>query len=173
MTVFRIEKLTRSHAVEAFDCGEPALTRFLTRFALPSQQSNAATTYVGLGDDAVIGFYSLVVSEVAYEDAPERLTKGMAHHPVPLMLLARLAVQQGWQGRGIGAGLLKDAMRRTLQAADIAGIRALAVHAKDEAARAFYQHFDFIDAPTDPMHLFLLLKDLRRAARMTAWTRTS
>ncbi len=162
MTVFRIEKLDRSHAVDAFDCGEPALTRFLTRFSLPSQLSNAAATYVGLADDQVIGFYSLVVGEVQYEGAPERLIKGLAHHPVPLMLLARLAVDQSWQGRGIGAGLLKDAMLRTLQAADIAGIRALAVHAKDEGARAFYQHFDFIDSSSDPLHLFLLIKDLRR-----------
>jgi predicted N-acetyltransferase YhbS len=78
------------------------------------------------------------------------------------MLLARLAVSNKWQKRGVGAGLLKDAMRRTMQAADIAGIRALAVHAKDEAARQFYAHFDFIPSPTDPYHLFLLLKDLRR-----------
>ena len=162
MTVFRIEKLDRSHAVDAFDCAEPALTRFLTRFSLSSQQSNAAATYVGLADDQVIGFYSLVVGEVQYEGAPERLIKGLAHHPVPLMLLARLAVDQSWQGRGIGAGLLKDAMLRTLQAADIAGIRALAVHAKNEGARAFYQHFDFIDSSSDPLHLFLLIKDLRR-----------
>jgi len=162
VTVFRIEKLDRSHAVDAFDCGEPALTRFLTRFSLSSQQSNAAATYVGLADDQVIGFYSLVVGEVQYEGAPERLIKGLAHHPVPLMLLARLAVDQSWQGRGIGAGLLKDAMLRTLQAADIAGIRALAVHAKNEGARAFYQHFDFIDSSSDPLHLFLLIKDLRR-----------
>ena len=166
MTGLRIEKLTRIHAVESFDCGDPALTHFLTRFALTSQQSNSAATYVALADDAVIGFYSLVVSEVRYEGAPERLTKGIAHHPVPLMLLARLAVQQGWQGRGIGAGLLKDAMRRTLQAASIAGIRALAAHAKDERARAFYQHFDFTLSPTDPLHQFLLIKDLRRATGM-------
>jgi GNAT superfamily N-acetyltransferase len=69
-----------------------------------------------------------------------------------------------WQGRGVGAGLLKDAMRRTMQAADIAGIRAFAVHAKNEAASAFYQHFDFVPSPTDPLHLFLLVKELRRAA---------
>jgi GNAT superfamily N-acetyltransferase len=77
------------------------------------------------------------------------------------MLLARLAVSQHWQGKGLGAGLLKDAMQRTLQAADIAGIRAFAVHAKDESARAFYEHFDFLPSPTDPLHLFLLIKDLR------------
>ena len=162
MTAFRIEKLSRQHAVEAFDCGEPALNRFLTRFALANQQANAAQTYVGLADELVIGFYTLVVGEVRCEDAPERLTKGLARHPLPFMLLARLGVGLDWQGRGEGAGLLKDAMRRTVQAADIAGIRAMAVHAKDETARAFYRRFEFIDAPTDPLHLFLLVKDLRR-----------
>lgn len=162
MTVLRIDKLARHHAVDAFDCGEAALNRFLWRFALVSQLASTAQTYVGLADDAVIGFYTLVVGEVAFEDAPERLTKGAARHPVPLMILARLAVHRDWQGKGLGAGLLKDAMRRTVQAADIAGIRALAVHAKDDAARAFYRRFDFVDASTDPLHLFLLLKDLRR-----------
>lgn len=162
MTGFRIEKLARHHAVDAFDCGEDALNRFLWRFALSSQLASTAQTYVGLADASVVGFYTLVVSEVACADAPERLTKGIARHPVPLMLLARLAVDRNWQGKGLGAGLLKDVMRRTVQAADIAGIRTLAVHAKDEVARAFYRRFDFIDSPTDPLHLFLLLKDLRR-----------
>lgn len=161
MTNFRVEKLTRSHAVDRFDCGEEALNRFLIRFALPSQQANASQTYVGLADDSVIGFHTLVVGEVAYADAPERLTKGLARHPVPIMLLARLAVSREWQGKGVGAGLLRDAVLRTLQAADIAGIRALAVHAKDDAARSFYRRFDFVESPTDPLHLFALIKDLR------------
>jgi GNAT superfamily N-acetyltransferase len=79
------------------------------------------------------------------------------------MLIARLAVSVERQGKGIGAGLLKDAMLRTLNAADIAGIRALAVHAKDDAARTFYEHFDFVPSPSDPLHLFVLIKDLARA----------
>lgn len=161
MTSFRIEKLTRRHAVDQFDCGEDALNRFLIRFALSNQQANASQTYLGLADDAVIGFYTLVVGEVAFNDAPERLTKGLARHPVPIMLLARLAVSIDWQGKGVGAGLLRDATLRTLQAADIAGIRALAVHAKDDAARSFYRRFDFVESPTDPLHLFALIKDLR------------
>ena len=165
MTAFVIEKLARHHVVEDFDCGQAALNRFLIRFALSSQHANASQTYVGLADAAVVGFYTLVVGEVAYADAPERLTKGLARHPVPLMLLARLAVGAAWQGKGIGSGLLKDAMRRTVQAADIVGIRALAAHAKDDAARAFYEHFGFVASPTDPLHLFILTKDLRRVAR--------
>ena len=76
------------------------------------------------------------------------------------MVLARLAVDPDYQGQGLGAGLLNDAMLRTLAAADIAGIRALAVHAKDDRARGFYTHFGFIPSPTDPLHLFVLLKDL-------------
>jgi GNAT superfamily N-acetyltransferase len=158
---FRIEKLRREHPVDGFSCGREELDRFLIRHALTNQQANASQTYLGLHNEAIVGFYSLVVGEVAYGDAPERLTKGLARHPVPIMLLARLAVSQDWQGRGIGAGLLKDAMRRTLQAADIGGIRAFAVHAKDAPARRFYEHFNFVASPTDPLHLFLLLKDLR------------
>lgn len=161
MTQFRIEKLHRRHVVDAFDCGAEPLNRFLARFALANQLANASQTYVGLADNAVIGFYTLVVGEVGYGDAPERLTKGLARHPVPVMLLARLGVSIDWQGKGIGAGLLRDAVLRTLQAADIAGIRAIAVHAKDEQARAFYQRFDFVASPSDPLHLFALIKDLK------------
>jgi len=160
----RIEKLRPDHVVAGFDCGSEELNRFLVRFALTNQQAGAAQTYVALSELAVVGYYSLAVGEVAYDDAPARLSKGLARHPVPIMLLARLAVGAQWQGRGLGAGLLKDAMQRTLQAADIAGIRAFAVHAKDENARHFYEHFGFLPSPTDPLHLFLLIKEIKRVA---------
>ena len=163
MTGFRIEKLRRDHPVDSFTCGRDELDRFLIRYALGNQQANASQTYIGLHDQEVIGFYSLVVGEVAFGDAPERLTKGLARHPVPVMLLARLAVSTPWQGRKIGSGLLKDAMLRTLQAADIGGIRAFAVHAKDEPAKQFYERFGFVPSPTDPLHLYRLIKDLRRS----------
>ena len=161
MTPLRIEKLQRSHAVDAFDCDREALNRFLIRYAFQNQQAGASQTYVALADDRIVGYYTLVVGHVEYSDAPERLTKGLARHPVPIMLLARLAIAISWQGKGLGAGLLKDAMLRTLQAADIAGIRAFAVHAKDDQAKAFYEHFNFVASPVDPYHLFRLLKDLR------------
>lgn len=157
----RIEKLRREHTVDLFDCGQEPLNRFLVRYALQNQHAEASQTYVALADDEVVGFYTLVVAQVEYDDAPRRLGKGLAKHAIPLMLLARLAIATNWQGKGLGAGLLKDAMLRTLQAADIAGIRALAVHAKDDAAKAFYERFDFIASPSDPYHLFLLLKDVR------------
>jgi GNAT superfamily N-acetyltransferase len=162
----RIEKLRTDHDVADFDCGAEALNRFLTRFALVNQQAGAAQTYVALQESRVVGYYSLAVGEVAYDRAPERLVKGLARHPIPIMLLARLAVGTASQRQGLGAGLIKDAMLRTLQAADIAGIRAFAVHAKDETARAFYEHFGFISSPTDDRHLFLLIKDIRHLRKI-------
>ena len=158
----RIEKLHPRHTVDAFDCSNQDLNRFLQKYALPNQGSGASTTYVGLVDHTVIGYYSLAVGSVEYEQAPARVTKGLAHHPIPVMLLARLAVGQQWQKMGVGAGLLKDAMLRTLQAADIVGVRALLVHAKDHHATRSYQHFDFISSPSDPLHLLILLKDVRK-----------
>lgn len=109
----------------------------------------------------MIGLYTLVVGEVKYEGAPERSTKGLARHPVPVMLLARLAVGLDWQGKGVGGGLLRDAVLRSLQAADIAGIRAVVVHAKNDGARTFYERYGFAQSPTDPLHLYVLIKDLR------------
>jgi GNAT superfamily N-acetyltransferase len=119
---------------------------------------------VGLAEQTVIGYYSLAVGSVEYEQASERVMKGLAHHAIPIMLLARLAVDSHWQSKGFGAALLKDAMLRTLHAADIAGIRAFVVHAKDDVAKGFYEHFDFLPSPSDPLHLFLLLKDVRKIA---------
>lgn len=161
MASLRIEKLDRRHVVEAFDCGREPLNRFLSRYALQNQQAGAAQTYVALAGDLIVGYYTLVVGQVEYDDAPQRLSKGLARYPVPIMLLARLAIAVEWQGKGLGAGLLKDAMLRTLQAAEIAGIRAFAVHAKDDEAKAFYEHFDFESSPSDSYHLFRLLKDIR------------
>jgi len=158
----RIEKLHPHHVVEAFDCGQEALNRFLQKHALQNQHSGGAQTYVGLANETVIGYYALAVGSVKQEHAPERVKKGLAKHSIPIMLLARLSVDLRWQKQGVGAALLKDAMLRTLQAADIAGIRALVVRAKDQAARKFYERFDFLPSPTDPLHLFMLLKDVRK-----------
>lgn len=161
MTSLSIEKLKRYHEIDNFDCGREALNRFLARYALQNQQSGASQTYVALADGAVAGYYTLAVGQVDYAGAPERLTEGLARHPVPIMLLARLAVSTPWQGKGLGSGLLKDAMLRTEQAAEIAGIRAFTVHAKHDEARSFYEHFGFSPLPSDPYHLFRLLKDIR------------
>ena len=101
-----IEKLQRTHAVDAFTCGQPELDRFLIRHALQAQQMNSSQTYVGVSDKTVVGFYTIVAGEVRHADAPERVVKGMPRHPIPLLILARLAVHSERQGRRIGAGLL-------------------------------------------------------------------
>jgi GNAT superfamily N-acetyltransferase len=149
----QMAKLRRSHA---------ALNTFLHRYALINQSAGTAQTYVAELGESVAGYYSLSVGQVEYGDASDRMVKGIARHPVPVMLLARLAVAQDWQGKGLGAALLADALRRTVQAAEIAGMRALVVHAKDDRAKAFYTHFDFASLPQDPLHMFLLVKDIRR-----------
>jgi len=145
-----------------FDCGHQALNRFLQQYALVNQASGSSTTYVGLSGQTVIGYYSLAAGSVEHEEAPEQITKGLPHHPVPIALLAKLAVDQRWQKMGVGKGLLKDAMLRTLQAADTVGIRAIMVHAKDAGVKGFYQHFDFIPSPSDPLQLMIILKDVRQ-----------
>lgn len=116
---------------------------------------------MGLVNDTVVGYYALAAGSVEQDVARERVKKGLAKPSIPIMLLARLAVDLHWQKQGVGAALLKDATLRTLQATNIAGIRALVVHAKDEVAKQFYERFDFIPSPSDPLHLFILLKDLR------------
>lgn len=163
MTNFRIEKLSRGHQLEGFSCGQVPLDQFLVRYALTNQFANASQTYLGMEADQVIGFYTLAVGELGYEDAPDRLAKGLARHPIPLMILARLAVDTRHQGKGVGAGLVKDAMSRTLTAADIAGIRALVVHAKDDAVRSYYERFGLRSSPAQPLLLYMLVKDIRRS----------
>jgi GNAT superfamily N-acetyltransferase len=160
----QIEKLHRTHKVEQFTCGQAELDRFLIRHALQAQQSNSSQTYIAVSGDEVAGFYTIVAGEVQHAQAPERVVKGMARHPIPLLVLARLAVHINAQGRCIGSGLLLDALGRTLQVADMIGVRALAVHAKDDRAVAFYRHFGFSPSPSDARHLFMIIKDIRLAA---------
>lgn len=161
----RIEKLRREHAVESFTCGQTELDRFLVRHALQAQQSNSSQTYLALNGSDVVGFYTLVVGQVEHADAPPRVAKGMPRYPIPVLVLARLAVHTSMQGKGLGSGLLLDALSRTLQVADLAGVRALLVHAKDDRAADFYRHFGFEPSPTDPRHLFQIIKDIRLAAK--------
>jgi GNAT superfamily N-acetyltransferase len=163
----RIEKLHRTHNVEQFTCGQPELDRFLIRHALQAQQSNSSQIYVAVSGHEVAGFYTIVAGEVQHAQAAERVVKGMSRHPIPLLVLARLAVHANAQGQGIGSGLLLDALGRTLQVADVIGVRALAVHAKDDRAVAFYRHFGFTSSPSDARHLFMIIKDIRLAAGQT------
>ncbi|MCC7279331.1 MAG: GNAT family N-acetyltransferase [Chromatiaceae bacterium] len=156
-----VRKLAATDQTDVFDCGQAALNQFLQRYAFVNQKANRAQTYVCCQGDVVVGFYSLAVGSVDPEAAPSRLMKDLARHPVPVMILARLAVDKEPQGTGLGQALLKDALLRTAQAADIAGIRCLLVHAKDDTAQRWYESWEFEPSPSDPYHLFLMLKDLR------------
>jgi GNAT superfamily N-acetyltransferase len=156
--------LTRHHDLTAFDCGAPALNDYLRKHALQNHQNRSARTYVTTRDNRVVGYYTLAAGSVAHEGVPERVAKGLGKYPVPIILLARLAVDRTEQGKGVGAALLRDALLRALQAADLVGCRAVLVHAKDATAQAFYRKFDFEPSPIDELHLYLLIKDIQASA---------
>ena len=160
MTSAPIRKLEATDPVEGFDCGQQNLNQYLQRYALSSQRGNGAQTYVACVDSIVAGYYSICAASVAHADAPGRIVKGLARHPVPLMLLSRLAVDKRFQGQGLGTELLHDALTRAIHAGDIMGIRAVVVHPKDEVARRWYLRFKFEATPAFPEQLFLLLKDI-------------
>lgn len=158
----RPEPLQGRHRVADFDCGSPELNTYLIRHALPNHQAGAAKTFVATAGDLVAGYYSLAASQVIHASASDRLKKGLSSHPIPVVLLARLAVDVRWQGRKLGLALLKDAILRVLVASEGIGVRALLVHAKDDQARASYERFGFEPLPEHPLHLVLLLKDAKR-----------
>lgn len=160
------ELLTETHDVAPFDCGNDDLKRFLQRHALNHQRTQSARTYVALrGETRVVGFYTLAAASAEFDVVPPRLAIGLARHPIPLILLARLGLDSTEQGAGLGAGLLKDAFKRFLQAQAIIAARALVVQAKDQRASAFYQDFGFVPSPIDPYHLFLMTKEIHEAMR--------
>lgn len=160
----RPRKLTAQDDVNGFDSGQPDLDGWLRKFALINQQAGMCTVFVTTTEDRVVGYYALATGGVERARAPERVTRGVPAHPVPVILLARLAVDATAQGKGLGRALLRDALIRVANAAEEIGVRCLLVHAKDDRAKAFYlRHAEFEPSPTDPLHLFLLMKDLRKA----------
>jgi len=150
--------LTASHNSEAFDCGEPVLDDWLKRRALKNEGTGASRTFVVCQDDNVVGYYVLATGSVMHKDAPSKIKRNMPE-PVPVMILGRLAVDKRVQSIGIGRGLLKDAILRTIIVAKQAGIKALLVHALSEDARKFYLQCGFIESPLDSMLLMMTLKD--------------
>lgn len=156
-----VEKLSKTHDLAAFACGNESLDAWLKRFALANLQADSAQTFIVHRAGAVVGYCSLTAGSVRPEEAPARVAKGLAKHPIGVILLARLAVDKREQGNGLGRALLKDALLRIMAAADAIGARAVLVHAIDESARTFYEHFGFERSPIDDFELMLLMKDLR------------
>lgn len=164
MAYRRPEPLGKQHRVDDFDCGEPALDDWLKRHALGAQASGSARVFVATLDDeeTVVGYYALAAAQVAPDEATARALKGQPRaRPIPAILLARLAVDREHQRAGLGRSLLQDVLLRCVDAAEAIGARVLLVHAKHEAAKAWYGQFDFEESPTDPLHLMMLMKDVR------------
>lgn len=159
------QPLDSEHRVSGFDCGVGSLDIWLVKHARAAAGAGSARTYVVLDSEQgrVVGYHALSLASIEHSEATERASSGMPKHPIPAMLLARLAVDRAVQGKGIGAFLLRDAMSRALSVAEQAGMRLLLVHALSEEARAFYEHFGFEASPTDAMNLQLLVKDIRLA----------
>lgn len=156
------EPLGPQHRVEGFDCGKQALNDWLIRHARQAQGAGSSKTYVAADEDRLVGYFSLTVGQIDTLDAPDRIRKGMGQYPLPVVILARLAVSRNDHGRGIGFGLLQDAIRRTVLIGEQAGVRAMLTHPIDSEAAAFYARFGFIQSPLREQQLLLLLKDAKR-----------
>jgi ribosomal protein S18 acetylase RimI-like enzyme len=160
--------LATAHLVAGFDCGSAAQSEWLVRHALQAHQSGTSRVYVVTGDAdegrRVLGYYALAAGSVAPSAAPQRLAQGAGRYHWPIVILTRLGVDLSCQGAGLGRALVVDALRRVAAAAEVIGVRALLIHCENDQARDFYQRLAKFDAsPTDPLHLFLLMKDLRKA----------
>jgi GNAT superfamily N-acetyltransferase len=158
------QPLDAQHRLEAFDCGKPALSDWLHRHARQAQGSGSARTFVVCAGERVAGYFSLTVGQIDTLEAPERIRRGMGQYPIPLVILARLAVDLDYQGQGPGFSMLQDAIRYTLSIAEQAGIRALLTHPIDAEVEAFYRRFGFEPTPGNERQLIVLLKDARRFA---------
>jgi GNAT superfamily N-acetyltransferase len=156
------EKLSPEHDVSQFHCGEATLDDWLRRRALQNEESGASRTYVIRIEDRVVGYYALAVGAVAHDEAPGRIRRNMPD-PIPVMVMGRLAVDATAQGQALGPALLRDAVLRTLQAAEIAGIHAILVHAISERAKRFYEKWGFIVSPVEPMTLMITMAEARKA----------
>lgn len=156
-------KLHRDDSLEHFSCGVPELDRWLQKFAYANLRSNNAVTYVIADGGHVIGFYALAMAAVERDEAPAGLNGRERPSQVPCILIARLAVDEGFRGRGYGFGLLRDALERAATLSEAVGAAAVLVHARDETAKAFYlSQGNFLESPVEPLHLFAPMKEIRR-----------
>jgi len=159
----RPELLSAKHEAGSFDCEVEPLNTFLKRYALQNQKNDSARTFVStyIGTPKIAGYYSLCAASAGYEQTPARIRKGLARHDVPMVLLARLAVDAESKGQGLGVSLLQDAFGRFLQVQETIGARGLLAHAKGPAAKTFYERWGFVAAEGFPYHLYILTKDIK------------
>jgi GNAT superfamily N-acetyltransferase len=162
MTVEAPRRITSEHDVSGFDCGVPALDDWLKRRALQNESSRASRTFVVTAGGRVVGYYALATGGISQAAATGRVRRNMPE-PIPVMVLGRLAVDRAYQGSGLGSALLRDALLRTLAAAEVAGIRAVLLHAISEDAKRFYGRHGFMESPLDPMTMMISLADVEKA----------
>lgn len=158
--------LAPEHVTDGFSCGAPALDEYLIRWALADQRAEKSRTYVAVADGRVVAYYSLAAGAAVPADAPERVTRGQGAQPIPVIVLARLAVDAAYQRARLGEAMLLDALVRCASAADVIGARAVFVHAATATGRGFYLRYGFEASPVSPLHLMLLMKDVRATLRL-------
>ncbi len=160
------EPLARKYDRGNFDCGVPALNDYLRRQAAQDMRRGVSRVYVAheRSSTKVLGYYTLSAASFGKKSLPEKEAKRLPHYPVPAALLGRLAVDHSYKGQGLGKYLLFDAFHRVLRAAETLAAYALVVDAKNDEARAFYEHYGFLRFPDTPSRLFIPLETLRRAA---------
>jgi len=151
------------HELAGFDCGNQALNAWLIDHARASQRADIARTYLALDGEVVAGYLSLTTGSIRREDAPKRYARGMPRHPIPTILIARLAVDHRYQRRRLGSRLLAEALHRAVTASDVAAARLVVVDATDDRAAAFYRRWGFVDMPENPLRLFRKISDIRRS----------
>lgn len=153
-------KIEPTHKTENFDSGQESLNTWLKRRAIKNEANGASRTYVVCQNNQVVGYYSIASGSVCHSDAISKAKRNMPN-PIPAMILARLAVDINHQGKGLGTGLLNDAVLRILQASEIAGIKVILVHALDERAKTFYEKYGFKPSPINELILMVTLKDIK------------
>ena len=163
-----LERLDAHHDVSTFDSGNEVLDAWLRRHALAAQRMDSARTFVATRSGRVVGHFSLTMGSVLRAEAPAKLVRGMPTYPVGMVLLARLAVDQSQQGRGVGAMLLAEALRKAVAAGEVAAARLIVVDAVDDDAAAFYRRYGFVRAPENPLRSYRRMKDVRASLDSSA-----
>ncbi len=162
------QPLSEKHVIEGFDCGNGFLNDWLKKYALANSRANASKTFVVCVNQEVIGYYSLAMGSVDYEEATPRIKKGLARHPIPVVVLGRLAVDIRYQKKRLGISLLKDALLKALMVSEHIGARAVFVNAKDDNAKDFYEKHGFCSLPSDSLRLIILIKDIKKIIDRTS-----
>ena len=159
----RLERLAPDHDLSDFASGKLELDSWLVRHGLVAQQMDSARTFLLMLDQRVVGYFALTMGSVRRAEPPTKLVRGLPSYPVGMVLLARLAVERGSQGRGFGALLLAEALRKAVMAGEAAAARLVVVDAIDERAAAFYARYGFVTAPEHPLRLYRQMKDIRQS----------